>query len=179
MERPETCPSLCLSVVTLRGLTSSVPSPEPFGTRPEWGGAPSSCQWPPGLLLGAFVFSLSPPRPKSGPSASSGMGSVASWDHLDMMVCELHPTSSRGERWSVGRKCGSPEAPRDESDSSQPLRASVSHLHRPGFLCPCLGGVCQVVTWTPAPGCSGPALAQAPAEVAGEPAVSQPLVGWD
>ena len=48
----------------------------------------------------------------------------------------------------MGRKCGSPEAPKDESDSSQPLRASVLHLHRPGFLCPCLRGVYHTVTWT-------------------------------
>lgn len=48
----------------------------------------------------------------------------------------------------MGRKCGSPEAPKDESDSSQPLRASVLHLHRPGFLCPCLRGVYHAVTWT-------------------------------
>lgn len=88
----------------LGSLTPSVPTPEPLGTRPEWGGAPSRSQRPPGLLLGAFVFSLSPPRPKSGPSASSGMGRVASWDHLDMMACELHPTSSRGRKVVRGQE---------------------------------------------------------------------------
>lgn len=83
---------VCLSEVTPLGA-----QPAPLGTR-------TGSQRPPGLLLGAFGFSLSPPRPKSGPSASSGTGRVASWDHLDVMASEPCPTSSRGRNVVRGQK---------------------------------------------------------------------------